>query len=141
MKIKIGRRGQTALESAFILLFIISSMSVVTERVVRYGNDITKIAEARALAQGVAMELTMNGTVTHLIRVDETTQNVTVASGQQTVLAVKLYVLSENCVVAQARFRAVLGEPPGGRMATGTGNSNRGWECNGRLYGDTKKFT
>jgi len=127
------------LESAFILLFIISSMSIVTERVMRYGNDIQKIAEARALGQGVAMELTMNGVITHLVRVDETTQNVTVASGQQTVLAVKLYVLSEDCDKAQDRFRAVLGEPPGGRMAKGTDDySNRGWVCEERLYGDTK---
>ena len=122
------------MESAFILLFIISSMAIVTERVKAYGTDIQRIAEARALAQGAAMELTMNGLVTHLVRVDETTEDVTVGSRTQAVLAVKLYVLSEDCSAAEDRFRAVLGAPPGGRMAS----DSAGWKCEERLYSDQK---
>ena len=84
-----SNKGQTALESAFVVLFIILAVGVIMNLVLIYGSNIERMATARAVSQGVAMELTMRGTITHLIRVDPNPAAIPPS--------VDLYVMSEGC--------------------------------------------
>ena len=98
---KMDKKGQTALETAFVVLFIITAIWAISARTMRYTEDISQISAARAEAQGVALALTMGGTTTHLVRIDENS-----SSGS---LAVDLYVMSEDCDEAETKFRADMG--------------------------------
>ena len=87
------RKGQTALEGAFVVLFIIVAVGFLMQLAIIYGSNMQRMATARAIAQGVSMDLTMSGTTTHLIRIDESAMTV---SGTLTP-AVDLYLMSEDC--------------------------------------------
>ncbi len=111
MKSRMKTKGQTALETAFVVLFIIISLWAVTTKTVRYGAGIDKMSQARMKAQGISLELSMEGVTTHLVRVDE-------AAGA----SVDVYVVSENCNEAQTRFSSEI--------------DIASWECSNNLYLD-----
>jgi len=81
------RKGQVALEAAFVVLFI--SIAI--------GGIII------AIAQQVAFELTMEGVRTHLIRIDPI---------DLTDAAVQVHVMSEGCdtpATIEDRFKTAIG--------------------------------
>jgi len=85
---RMDKKGQTALETAFVVLFIITAVWTISARTMRYTEGISKMSVARAVAQGVALELSMKGIKTNLVRIDEN------ASGGT--FGVDLYVVSEG---------------------------------------------
>ncbi len=92
-------KGQTALETSFVILLIVVAIShiVVKANILTY--EATTMAKARAVAQGAAFELSMSGITTHLVRIDE---NVT--SGLQVVL----YAVSKDCDAAGVKFNDTI---------------------------------
>mgnify|MGYP001070575053 CR=1 FL=1 len=112
---KMDRKGQTALETAFVVLFIITAVWAISARTMRYTDNIGRISEARSLAQGIALSLSMRGTTTHLIRLDEAPDR-----------TVDLYVMSEDCSGAQTASNT--GMPRIINPAVG------GWTCGQCLY-------
>ena len=120
-----GKKGQTALEAMFVMLFIVIAIGGIFAQTLSYGLTIQKMSEARAVAQGVAMELSVNGTYTHLIRID---YNGTTSGN----VSVNLYTVSEDCGLAEPmmsdRLDLVLGA-----------NSVNVSICGVELYNDTKQ--
>jgi hypothetical protein len=100
-----NRKGQTATEAVFVVLFVSVSIIAVYSMALDLRADIGTMAGARAIAQGVALEMTLNGTTTYLIRIDELSDN-----------KVGLHVASEDCGL-EAEFDDALG----GRMSE--------WDC------------
>lgn len=107
------RKGQSSLEAAFIVLFIMIAISGIFGKAMQYSHDIGEMARARTIAQAVALELSLNGTRTHIIRLDPApSPNV-----------VTLFVRGENCSSGvENSFDSALGY-------------NALWECNDSLYG------
>jgi len=114
-------KGQTALETSFVILLIVVAISYIVVKANILTYQATTMAKARAVAQGAAFELSMSGITTHLVRIDE---NVT--SG----LKADLYVVSKDCIKAQTKFNDSLDTVHAGMM-------NK-WTCNESLYSDTK---
>lgn len=121
-----GKSGQTALETMFVMMFIIIAIGGIFTQTIDYGVIIQKTSEARAVAQGVAMELSVNGTYTHLVRVD---YNGSVSGN----ISVNLYMVSENCNTAQSLMSSRLDS------VLGAGSINQ-WNCTGNLYDDRKYY-
>jgi len=120
MKPRMRSKGQTALEGTFVLLFIFISINTMFLMALNQGTQITSTAIARSYAQGVALELTMEGTTTHLVRIDESPTGGFV-----------LHVVTGGDCNAEVRdaFSAKLDSP----SVTGAN-----WNCKERLYGDTR---
>jgi hypothetical protein len=121
---KIGIGGQTALETMFVMLFIVIAIGGIFAQTLSYGLTMQKMSEARVVAQGVAMELSVNGTYTHIVRVD---YNGTTAGN----VSVNLYLVSENCNLAKNTMSNRIGSVLGaGAVKFST--------CGTHLYNDTK---
>ncbi len=115
-----GSKGQTALEFMFIVLFILLAVGALLQRALVYDTQITETAKARALAQGICLELSLEGTTTYLIRIDEDFTPPSTPS-------YKLYVFSENCALARQRITSALAVSE--------------FKCRGRLFGDADLVT
>ena len=64
------KKGQVALESMFVVLFIVVAITQIITLVTAYSNDIEKMSIIRTELQGFALERSLDGETTHLIRVD-----------------------------------------------------------------------
>lgn len=89
-------KGQTAIETIFVVLFILLAIGAITGHTIVYGHNIEFMASARAAAQGFAMKLTMEGTLTHLVRIDAVITDANSVSAKE----VDIYVMSEDCTKA-----------------------------------------
>ena len=67
---KMKTKGQSALEASFVILFLIIAVGSILGKTNEYGRKIDVMAEARAQAQGVALEQSMLGRDTYVVRVD-----------------------------------------------------------------------
>ncbi len=115
--IRIDKRGQTALETAFVVLFIIMAVWAISSRAIRYNSEISQMSRVRVEAQGIALALSARGTTTHLIRIDEADHKA------------DLYVVSENCTEAQTAFSARIS------------NLINQWNCQQCLYSGLEPCT
>jgi len=100
---KRNKKGQVALESIFVILFIIVAMARILAQVLEYTNEIGSMANERAKCQGFALERSLKGITTHLIRIDLNT-----ASGA---IGFDVYFFSTDC--SQPSFNNELGSFPG----------------------------
>lgn len=94
---KMRRKGQSALEATFVVLFIALVIIVIFEKTLATGTAMGDMGEARAVAQSVALELSMKGTLTHLIRVDPGEEG-----------GVDVYAMSKDCGDAEDAFDGKL---------------------------------
>ncbi len=116
MKHTMKSKGQAAIEGTFILLFILLSINSIFILAIQQSTAITSTAIARVYAQGTAMELTMKGTTTYLIRIDEVDDG-----------GFKLHVLTAgNCNDVREEFKQKLGDE---NVAL--------WNCKEKLYVDS----
>jgi hypothetical protein len=115
------RKGQVALEAAFVVLFISIAIGGIIMKTTTYIQHAEVMSRSRAIAQQVAFELTMEGVRTHLIRIDPI---------DLTDAAVQVHVLSEGCAnsggitAIENRFSDAIG--------------NVSVNCRHELYTDTK---
>jgi len=86
-------KGQAALEASFVVLFIIVAVAAILRDTAIYNSQANIMAEARAQAQGAALNLSMGGTDTYIIRVDPV-----FSEGSSSIIAVDLYYASEACL-------------------------------------------
>jgi hypothetical protein len=118
----ISKKGQVALEAAFVVLFIVIAVGGIVLKTIDFSRQTEIMSTARTVAQQVAFELSMNGTTTHLIRID---------SNNLTEGTVDLYVMSEGCrsayPIVKQKFKDALGV-----------NTVNDFECEHELYQDTK---
>jgi len=84
-----NQKGQSALETGFVVLLIAVAVSNIVAQTLAFNYSIEAMADSRAASQGLALELSLNGITTHLIRID---QNKVLSP-----LSVDLYVVSEYC--------------------------------------------
>ena len=116
-----NKKGQVALEATFLVLFIAVAIFVVVARIQTYSYEAEVMSITRARAQAIAAELSMEGTITHLVRVDA--ENL--SNNEVTV-----WIVSEECdSVIYDKFINAL---PNYNI-TLTNN-----ECSEKLYWDTK---
>lgn len=99
------RKGQSALEAAFVVLFIAVAIIAIFAKATVISAHIGDMAGARAIAQETANQLSLKGTVTHLVRVDPN------EGGGSSLLPVKLHVISEDCDIAEDGFKTALNDP------------------------------
>jgi hypothetical protein len=113
------RKGQVALEAAFVVLFISIAIGGIIMKTTTYIQHAEVMSRSRAIAQQVAFELTMEGVRTHLIRIDPI---------DLTDAAVQVHVMSEGCdtpATIEDRFKTAIGP-------------NTVLNCQHKLYTDTK---
>jgi hypothetical protein len=117
----IGKKGQTAFEGAFIILFITMAVFTIMQDVLTYSSDIEEMSKTRMAAQAAALDLTLQGTTTHLVRVDynQTTTGL---------LEPMVWVISENCTQVKTKetFQNAL---------SAAGIKNADWACGEDIYG------
>jgi|GEM_PF-3846888 len=104
-----GQKGQTALEGAFVVLFIILAVGVITGFITTYSSNMQKMAEVRTIAQGIALEMTMGGNTTHIIRVDPADED------NGAIYTVDVFAVSEDCTGPKG-FEARLSSRLGGLL-------------------------
>ncbi len=87
-----GAKGQSALEAAFVVLFIAVAIVAIFAKATTVDSHIGEMANARMLAQETANQLTIRGVATHLVRVDPRDD-----AGAGSLVPVTIYVVSEKC--------------------------------------------
>jgi hypothetical protein len=90
------KKGQVALEAAFVVLFISIAIGGIIMKTTVYTRHAEIMSSSRAIAQQVAFELTMEGIKTHLVRIDP----IDLEKG-----AVQVYILSEKCLDAETALK------------------------------------
>jgi uncharacterized protein (UPF0333 family) len=93
-----NKRGQTATESTFVVLFIATAIVAIFAMTTSLSSDIGHMAEARAKAQGIATELTITDDITtYIIRLDEVSTT-----------SVNIFVVSDDCNSAETALRSEI---------------------------------
>jgi hypothetical protein len=110
-------KGQVALEATFLVLFVAVAIFMVLAKIQGFSTEAEAMSITRSQLQGEALEMTLEGDITHLIRIDE--ENISE-------MRIKAWVVAEDCSGIQNRFNDKL---PDYEIDV---------ECENKLYWDTK---